>query len=283
MRKILITGCVFIVIVSGCSPSAPATATPTELPTLTPTPSAIVENPPPCWGADLIYHPQLQKMLLVNCVTDPGQEAPLVIWGWDGTQWQRITDGGPPGRILGGAAYDEKRNVLVLYGGRPVELEKCSQETWEWDGQSWSKKEASPPTACDHVKMVYDPANGVSLLFSGLDPSEDPVNETWSWDGQEWKLLSDEGPESRGHFGFIHDPNHEQTLLYGGYTSAPSRRILGLEGRRLAADRFPRPGQALAPGHGVRYRRECIVYFRRRHRQVHVLLPLRSDLGPERR
>ncbi|HJS17175.1 MAG TPA: hypothetical protein VJ785_00395 [Anaerolineales bacterium] len=77
-------------------------------------------------------------MLLVNCVTDPSQETPLMIWGWDGAQWQRVTQGGPPGRILGGAAYDEKRNVLVLYGGRAVELETCSQETWEWDGQSWN-------------------------------------------------------------------------------------------------------------------------------------------------
>jgi hypothetical protein len=68
--------------------------------------------------------------------------------------------------------------------------------------------------------MVYDLAGGESILFSGLDPEEQPVNETWSWNGEEWKLLSEEGPESRGHFGFVHDPNHEQTLLYGGYTNS---------------------------------------------------------------
>jgi hypothetical protein len=67
--------------------------------------------------------------------------------------------------------------------------------------------------------MVYDSASGESILFSGLDTSENPVNETWSWNGREWKLLSKEGPESRGHFGFVYDPNHEQILLYGGYTS----------------------------------------------------------------
>ena len=185
MRKLLIVVCAFIVI--GCAPATP-TAVPTAVPTSAPT--AIVENPPPCWGADLIYHPHLQKMLLVNCVTDPSQESPLTIWGWDGTQWEWVTRGGPPGRILGGAAYDERRNVLVLYGGRPVELGACSQETWEWDGQDWSLKDVSPPTACDHVRMVYDAASGESILFSGLDPSESPVNDTWSWNGQEWKLLS---------------------------------------------------------------------------------------------
>jgi hypothetical protein len=158
-------------------------------------------------------------MLLVNCVTDPSRETPLTIWGWNGAQWQRVAQGGPPGRILGGAAYDEKRNVLVLYGGRPVALGKCSQETWEWDGETWTQKDAQPPTACDHVKIVYDAANAQAILFSGLDPSEQSVNETWAWDGEEWRLLSEDGPESRGHFGFIYDPNHQQTLLYGGYTS----------------------------------------------------------------
>src|SRR5687768_7712006 len=61
MRKILIAGC-SIIIVGGCSPSAPTAFTPTNVPTLVPT--AIVENPPACWGADLIYHPQLQQVLL---------------------------------------------------------------------------------------------------------------------------------------------------------------------------------------------------------------------------
>jgi hypothetical protein len=219
MRKILIIGYVFIFIVMGCTPAAP-TAAPNELPTIAPT--AIIENPPPCWGADLIYHPRLQQMLLVNCVTDPSRETLLMIWGWNGTQWQRVTEGGPPGRILGGAAYDEKRDVLALYGGRPVELGKCSQETWEWDGQTWTEKDVPPPTACDHVKMVYDSSSGAAVLFSGLNPDENPVNETWSWNGQEWKLLGDDGPGSRGHFGFVYDPAHEQTLLYGGYTSAPT-------------------------------------------------------------
>ena len=239
MRKILIAG-YSIIIVGGCSPSAPTAFTPTNVPTLVPT--AIVENPPACWGADLIYHPQLQQVLLVNCVPDPSQETPSIIWGWDGTHWQRVTEGGPPGRILGGAAYDEKRNVLVLYGGRSVELGKCSQETWEWDGEAWSQKEVSPPTACDHVKMVYDAANGESILFSGLDGDENPVNETWSWNGEEWKLLSEAGPESRGHFGFVYDPIHEQTLLYGGYASTVTDEFWVWKDNAWEEISFPDPG-----------------------------------------
>ena len=248
MRKSLIVGfsCIFIIV--GCSPSTPIPAAiptstviiSTDIPTSVPT--TIVENPPPCWEADLIYHTQLQQMLLVNCVPDPGKETPNMIWGWDGMQWHIVTEDGPLRRILGGAAYDERRNVLVLYGGRPVDLGKCNQETWEWDGQVWEQKEVTPPTACDHVRMVYDAASGEIILFSGLDPSENPVNETWSWNGEEWKLLSEDGPESRGHFGFVYDPNHEQILLYGGYASTVTDEFWVWKDEAWQEIDFPGPG-----------------------------------------
>jgi hypothetical protein len=202
----------------------------------------MIENPPPCWEADLIYHTQVQQMLLVNCVENPSEETPSTIWGWNGTHWQKVTEGGPSGRILGGAAYDEKRNMLVLYGGRPVELEPCSQETWEWDGQTWAQKDAEPPTACYHFKMFYDTSSVESILFSGLDTSENPINETWSWNGQEWKRLSDTGPESRGHFGFVYDPAHEQILLYGGYASTVTDEFWVWKDGAWQEINFPGPG-----------------------------------------
>ena len=222
MRNVLIVGCLFTFVVAGCAPVLSA-APPTEEPGAVPTRHIeFIVNPPACWEADLIYNSRFKQMLLVNCVADPSKMTVLTVWNWDGTRWNKITQEGPPGRILGGAAYDEIRDVLVLYGGRPVELGTCSQETWEWDGEYWEQIDAQPPTACDHVRMVYDKASQKSILFSGLDASENQVNETWSWDGQKWKLLSEDGPESRGHFGFVYDPSQKQALLYGGYASTVS-------------------------------------------------------------
>ncbi len=240
MRQIFILGCIFVVVSAGCSPAPVTVSTPTIAPTVAP--NEVVENPPPCAEADLIYHAQLHQMLLVNCVEDASRENPNIIWGWDGTQWQRVTEGGPPRRILGGVAYDEKRNVLVLYGGRTIDLGKCSQETWEWDGQAWKEYDVAPPTACDHVRMVYDATRGESILFSGLDPSEKLVNETWSWNGTEWKLLSSEGPESRGHFGYVYDPAHEQILLYGGYATSVSDEFWAWKDDAWQEINFPGPG-----------------------------------------
>jgi len=245
MRKILILGYILVFIGVACSPATPVAFTPTVAPTIAPTaaPTAIVENPPPCPEAELLYHAQLRQMLLVNCLQVPSKENPNVIWGWNGTHWQRVTEGGPLRRILGGVAYDEQRNVLVLYGGRPIALGTCNRETWEWDSQVWTHKEVQPPTACDHVKMVYDMATGESILFSGLDESENQINETWSWNGTEWKLLSQQGPESRGHFGFVYDPTHEQILLYGGYASTVTDEFWVWKENSWQEIKFPGPGK----------------------------------------
>ena len=228
MRKTLTAGCLFFLILAGCvqPPARMVALAPTHAlnaPRILSTPAPVTtDNPPPCSEADLVYHTRLKQMLLVNCVADPSTPTLLTIWGWDGTHWHKLTQDGPPERILGGVAFDDVRNVLVLYGGRPVQLGQCSQETWEWDGEFWEQKNAAPPTACDHVRMVYDEATQKSILFSGLDPSENRVNETWSWNGEHWKLLSEDGPESRGHFGLVYDPAYKQILLYGGYASTIS-------------------------------------------------------------
>ena len=259
MRKLLIAGCLFIFIIGGCAtlaphelpnqsraggaPAIPANISLTEMPALVPTSTVeIIENPPPCWAADLIYHTRIKKMILVNCVADPNKAALLTLWSWDGRQWQKLAEDGPLGRILGGVAYDHLRNALVLYGGRPVAMGECSQETWEWDGEFWEQKNAEPPTACDHVKMVYHAASQKSILFSGLDPSENLVNETWAWNGQNWKLLSEKGPESRGHFGLVYDPSHKQTLLYGGYASTVSDEFWIWKNKAWEGVDFPGPG-----------------------------------------
>jgi hypothetical protein len=90
--------------------------------------------------------------------------------------------------------------------------------------------------------MVYDAARGESILFSGLDPSENRVNETWSWNGEEWMKLSDTGPESRGHFGLVYDPNHEQTMLYGGYASTVTDEFWVWKNKTWEQINFPGPG-----------------------------------------
>ncbi len=216
MSRVSFIGIVLVLFVTGCVAS-----TKTVQPSLSaPTAIIIAENPPACAEANMIYHSQLHEVLLTGCrQTSPAfvsGNGVNVIWGRNGQQWHRVTEGGPPLLILGGTAYDEKRNVVVLYGGYSLEKNKCERETWEWDGQTWVKKEAESPAACDHLKMVYDASRGEVILFGGGDENTNLRTEMWSWNGTKWTLINHSEPPGRGHFGFLYDDTHQQILLYGG-------------------------------------------------------------------
>ena len=217
MHKASFACTVWILLLTACAPAVtPMAASPTALPT--PTEAILLEDPPACAGANLVYHSQLQEALLIGCV--PGtvrQSSPNVIWGWNGERWRRVTEGGPDMLLLGGSAYDAKRNVLVMYGGYSWSGNTCVRETWEWDGETWAQKKAESPTACDHHKMVYDAVREEIILFGGGDEDQNLRTETWSWNGEQWTSLSTDAPPGRAHFGFVYDSVHGQTLLYGGY------------------------------------------------------------------
>ena len=222
MRQLNYTAIALMFLMTSCAPALsttqPPTATQPSLPTPTATQAILLENPPACAVANMIYHAQLKEALLIGCVSSSvRQSTPNIIWGWNGERWRRVTEGGPPMLLLGGAAYDEKRNVVVLYGGYSWATDSCVRETWEWDGQSWDRKDAESPTACDHLEMIYDASRERVILFGGGDESQNLNTETWSWDGETWTQIDEPGPPGRAHFGFVYDPAHEQALLYGGY------------------------------------------------------------------
>jgi hypothetical protein len=63
-------------------------------------------------------------------------------WTFDGTRWTELEAPGPTPRFSPAMAYDESRDVIVLFGGRrswPDDL----ADTWTFDGQSW-KRAAGP-------------------------------------------------------------------------------------------------------------------------------------------
>ena len=116
-----------------------------------------------------------------------------------------------------GVAYDIAREVVIRYGGLPMDSNDCIADTWEWDHEAWVEVAATPPTACDHMFLAYDAGRGRTLLFGGGDAAGDLVGETWAWDGQSWELVAAEGPSGRAHFGLAYDEAGEGTLLFGGY------------------------------------------------------------------
>ena len=82
----------------------------------------------------MAFHAKLGQVVLFGGETDRVHSSDT--WAWNGKAWSKIADEGPPGRSVHALAYDEKRGVLVMYGGAgPGELD----DLWELDGSKWSR------------------------------------------------------------------------------------------------------------------------------------------------
>lgn len=218
---------VALLVALGCaapapSPSPSPTPTMTTAPTATtaPTPTANVGelHPPICADATLVRDTSAERLLLVTCVNQLDPADHEQIWSWDGTAWSLVSDEGPPPVVVTAAAWDSARNVLVRYGGLPMDSNDCVPETWQWDGTEWTRVNVSTqlyPPACDHMKMGYDEARATTVLVGG-GRLQDLSSETWGWSGARWSPLASSGPAPRAHHGFVYDAAHEQALLYGG-------------------------------------------------------------------
>ena len=168
----------------------------------------------------LFYHPQLNKVVLVNGGPDQGKPVtdPLELWTWDGTQWSLLSADpqGPVWRNFAGAAYDSKRNRLVNHGGVQGRTSRL-EDTWEWDGKTWINSQALGPGYREGAVMAFDKARGKTILFGGANEKFEILGDTWAWDGTEWSQVSTTGPAPRFPSTIVYDPVHEKVLLFSGH------------------------------------------------------------------
>ena len=168
----------------------------------------------------LFFHSQLNKVVLVNGGSDRGKPSddPLELWSWDGAQWILLSADpqGPVWRNFAGAAFDSKRNRLVIYGG-VQDSNRRLEETWEWDGQTWTQFKVPGPGFREGAAMAYDEARGQTILFGGADEKFEILGDTWAWDGAHWTQVSTSGPAPRFPGGIVYDQAREKVLLHGGH------------------------------------------------------------------
>jgi hypothetical protein len=242
---------------AGCAAPIPPTAAPTAAPTDAATAAPAVSStpvanlPPQCSDAALIYDSSAQRMLLATCVDQLDPADHERIWSWDGAAWILVSDAGPSPLVVTAAAWDSARNVLVRYGGLPLDSNDCVPETWEWDGTEWTQRTTTDdphPTACDHMKLAYDASRATTVLAGG-GRLQDLSPETWGWDGRAWSRLADSGPAPRAHAGFGYDPANERVLMYGGINNTSIFADLwSWEGRAWRDTEFAFPGPRSHPG-----------------------------------
>jgi hypothetical protein len=132
--------------------------------------------------------------------------------------WTEVTASVAPTPRFGyGLAYDETRDIVVLFGGRNAT--EALFDTWEWNGTTWTPKTPfRAPSARFQVAMAYDRKRQRVLLtggaFTGVTPTE---NDTWEYDGTDWTPLAPaHSPPQRDGAGLACDSAAGICILFGG-------------------------------------------------------------------
>lgn len=148
-------------------------------------------------------------------------------WEWDSAsaEWELVDSGQGDGpartdhKIL---AYDEKREVSVMYGGN-----FSFGELWEWDGTSWESpvQGGIPPTGRYMAALAWHGGLEKLVMFggnSGAGNDDALLGDTWSWDGDEWVQLVDDGdgPTGRDNTLMAYDVVRDRIVLFGGYVGS---------------------------------------------------------------
>jgi hypothetical protein len=135
-------------------------------------------------------------------------------WAWKGSGWSMLPDTGVGTRDHHWMVCDEKRGVLVLYGGQ-TSTRAMETRTWTFDGARWSGADVPGPGARVHFAMAYDSRRARVVLFGGYSDGVEK-GDTWEWDGASWSLVASGGPSSRGAHRMAYDAAAEVVVLHGG-------------------------------------------------------------------
>jgi hypothetical protein len=132
-------------------------------------------------------------------------------WEWDGRQWMQVASDGPSPRNGAAAAYDARRERVVLFGGSGA-----SNETWQWGGDRWVQRNAGEVPGRFNPSMTFDRARGVVIRFGGWT-GRNRVDETWSLSIGGWTRIDVAGPPARNHAAFVYDVRRMRAVLHGGH------------------------------------------------------------------
>jgi hypothetical protein len=114
-------------------------------------------------------------------------------------------------------AYDEDREVVVLFGG----AERCTNrvgrnDTWEFDGTDWTEiTTAHSPPARYYGSLVYDSTRGVMVLYGGsINTGGFAFGDTWEYDGIDWtQVFPTASPGVCARKSMAYDPIRERVVL----------------------------------------------------------------------
>lgn len=154
-----------------------------------------------------------------------GGSAPLdETWLWNGFTWQNMQPSlTPNGLIWHAMAYDDLRDITVVYGGRrnlwnPNEY---LNETWEYSRLLNQWIQAGPlntPGQMLRPAMCFHPVLSQLILFGGELDTGVGSDATWTYDGVDWTQINTTGTKPPPRMGaqMLVNYNRNVVVLFGG-------------------------------------------------------------------
>lgn len=170
-------------------------------------------------AALLVYDPGEQSVVLLEGPASPPADTAarrLRIWRLQGDRWLPVDSSGPRRTAPGGAAWDARRDVLVV----PV-LDGPDAGVWEWDRETWKVRAARGPASRRMFAATYAAHLGGVLIAGGQRADDErPLDDLWRWDGREWAPVAQEarspGPVARSHATLLTDATRGRVAYFGG-------------------------------------------------------------------
>lgn len=146
--------------------------------------------------------------------------------------WVQMNSSGdtsaPPKRreIHNSMAYDRAHDLFVLFGGSCTDNPRCTRDdeladTWTYNLKTNTWTEMTPPVSPakrQQHNLVYDPHNGVIVMYGGRDGSV-KYNDLWVYDvaSNTWsEVVTNTSPPARSLTTFAYDEQNRVFVLYGG-------------------------------------------------------------------
>ena len=181
--------------------------------------------------------------------------ADSAVWVWNGTRWSTTGASLPSRREDALVAFDARRRVLLLYGGRMGGT--VHADTWELEGRQWHRRASATdagPGQLEHAALGFDERRGRAVVFGGGSRDGRMFDVTWEWDGRAWVRATPRlSPPARVGHSMAWSGADNGVLLYGGFNAAgPFRDLWKWDGstwtRLDSAGPALTEGPALVPG-----------------------------------
>lgn len=199
--------------------------------------SPTTPGPTPRYGAESVWAPSLNSMIVFGGMTGAGPYARFVndVWAYSPTAnaWTLLSPnavaGAPQARAHAAASWDASNNRLLIFGGQTDDLapSTLTRDLWAftpsgaggtWTNLSPNVSDQNIPPARQWAQIAWDTSNNDLHLFGGKNPGNGAMSDTWSWSqggGWSYENVHDQ-PAGRQAAGYVWDSTHGRFVVGPG-------------------------------------------------------------------